>query len=225
MLIDAAVPRSVSLNAGIYVDDLQMDAAAASDDAVLEAMDDIAAVFLGVLQDDMHADLAYNKAVLDAASTTERKSEALAKRARIPLGAAVGIDVCVANNLGIDFAAGRKRGRWVRSNKTLKSQRMVKAKRRTKRAAKLRADMPSRKCQAKRLYTDNVRAVAYYGSEVHGLDEQGAPPCVEAGRQVPVTVCARAVARRTGASKWGHARHATICPGAAVGVRGLEGRL
>ena len=38
--------------------------------------------------------------------------------------------------------------------------------------ARLRASLPGRKDRAKRLFSGNVRAVAFYGSEVHGLSDK-----------------------------------------------------
>ena len=67
---------------------------------------------------------------------------------------------------------GRKRGRWKRATGTLKKVRMAKGVRRAKRAAILKASLPGRKDRAKRLYAGNVRAAAFYGSEVHGLDDR-----------------------------------------------------
>jgi hypothetical protein len=97
-----------------------MDVAADSDDAALAALDEVASNFLCMIKDDMHADLAYSKASIVASSMSERGSDALPKRARNVLGHAGGKYVVAAPNLGIDFAAGRKRGSWKRSKATLK---------------------------------------------------------------------------------------------------------
>jgi hypothetical protein len=170
--IAAVIPPSVRWHADIFIDDLQMDVAADNDDAALAGMDEVAVHFLSMIQDDMHADLAYSKAAIVASSSTERKSEALAKRVRRLLGKAGGQYAVAIPNLGIDFAAGRERGRWMRSKGTVKRERVAKGRRRAKRVAQLRASMPSRKHRAKHLFTGNVRAVAFYGCEVHGLDDK-----------------------------------------------------
>ena len=77
-----------------------------------------------------------------------------------------------AHNLGIDYAAGRPRADWVGKPSTLKRKRFCKGARRAARAALLRHHLASgSKQMAKRLFAGNVRAVAYYGAEVHGLDD------------------------------------------------------
>jgi hypothetical protein len=80
--------------------------------------------------------------------------------------------VVAAHNLGIDYAAGRPRADWVAKPSTLKRMRYLKGARRAARAAVLRQHLASgSKRKAIRLFAGNVRAVAYYGAEVHGLDD------------------------------------------------------
>jgi hypothetical protein len=104
--IASALPRSVRWHADIFIDDLQMDVAADSDDAALSALDEVASNFLCMITDEMHADLACSKASIVASSVSERGSDALAKRARRILGHAGGKCVVAAPSLGIDFAEG-----------------------------------------------------------------------------------------------------------------------
>ena len=117
------------------------------------------------------ADLAYDKAAVVAAAPGRKRSDRLARSVRARLRGAGGGDVVAAHNLGIDFAAGRERCEWAAKAISKKRERMAKGCRRAARAAVLKKHLRS-KDKAKRLYTGNIRAVAFYGAEVHGLDDR-----------------------------------------------------
>jgi hypothetical protein len=165
------VPPQVVTNAEIYIDDLQMDVEADSELEAACAFSDMADVFHDMIQVDMCADLAYEKAAVVAAAPGDRRSDRLARAVRRRLGKAGGAEVVAAHNLGIDFAAGRERSSWVGKATSLRTTRMAKWRRRAARASVLKRSLRS-KGKAKRLFGGNIRAVAFYGAEVHGLDDR-----------------------------------------------------
>jgi hypothetical protein len=171
--ISASIPPSVTSNAEIYIDDLQWDVEAASEEEAACAFVQVAHVLSDVIQIDMHADLAYDKAAVVASAPGSRRSDRLARSVRRRMGRAGGAEVVAAHNLGIDYAAGRPRAEWAAKTSTLKLKRFRKGARRAGRAAVLRRHLASvSKHKAKRLFAGNVRAVAFYGAEVHGLDDR-----------------------------------------------------
>jgi hypothetical protein len=171
--IEAIVPPAVTANAQIYIDDLQWDVEADTEQEAACAFVDVAQVLCDAIQIDMCADLAYDKAAVVAVAPGTRRSDRLARAVRRRMGRSGGADVVAAHNLGIDHAAGRPRADWVAKPTTLKRKRFLKGRKRAARAAILRQHLAGgSKHKAKLLFAGNVRAVAYYGVEVHGLDEK-----------------------------------------------------
>ena len=103
------VPPSVNTNVDLYIDDLQMDVEADTEQEAACAFVDMAEIFSDMIKGDMRADLAYDKAAIVAAAPGAKRSERLAKVVRARLGKAGGAWVVAAHNLGIDFVAGRTR--------------------------------------------------------------------------------------------------------------------
>jgi hypothetical protein len=171
--ISTCIPPSVTTNAEIYIDDLQWDVDAATEEEAACAFVQVAHVLSDAIQVDMCADLAYDTAAVVAAAPGTRRSDRLARSVRRRMGRAGGAEVVAAHNLGIDYAAGRPRAEWVTKASTLKRKRFRKGAKRAERAAVLRQHLANvSKHKAKRLFAGNVRAVAFYGAEVHGLDDR-----------------------------------------------------
>ena len=171
--ISASIPPLVTANAEIYIDDLQWDVEAGTEEEAASAFVSVAQVLSDTIQVGMCADLAYDKAAVVAAAPGTRRSDRLARAVRRRMGHAGGAEVVAAHNLGIDYAAGRPRAEWAVKPTTLKRKRFRKGLKRAARAAVLRQHLASgSKHKAKRLFAGNVRAVAFYGAEVHGLDDR-----------------------------------------------------
>ena len=156
----------------MYIDDLQWDVEADTEWEAATAFVDIGHVLCDAIQVDMRADLAYDKAAVVASAPGKRRSDRLARLVRKRLGRAGGNDVVAVHNLGIDCAAGRMRKEWASDRGTMLRKRYHKGARRAARAAVLRRSLASgSRHKAKRLFAGNVRAVAFYGAEVHGLSD------------------------------------------------------
>ena len=115
-----AFPPLVTANAEIYIDDLQWDVEAGTEEEAASAFVSVAQVLSDTIQVDMCADLAYDKAAVVAAAPGTRRSDRLARAVRRRMGRAGGAEVVAAHNLGIDYAAGRPRAEWAVKPTTLK---------------------------------------------------------------------------------------------------------
>ena len=134
---------------------------------------EIVHVLCDVIQVDMCADLAYDKATVVAAAPGDRRSDRLAGSVRRSLRDAGGGDVVAAHKLGIDFAAGCPHAAWATKPGANWRKRFAKGRKRAGRAATIKNHLSiGSKHKAKRLFAGKIRAVAYYGPEVHGLDEK-----------------------------------------------------
>ena len=103
--------------------------------------------------------MAYDRAAVVAAAPGDKRSDRLARAVRARLRKAGGAEFVAAHNLGIDYAAGRRRGEWAHRRTTLRHTRMAKGARRAQWAAILAASLRA-----------GSLPVAY-GAEVNSLDD------------------------------------------------------
>ena len=167
------LPTSVVSNAELFVDDIQIDVEADTEQEAATTFVDMAEVFGDTIRADMRADLAYEKAKVVGAAPGRKRNDRMAKAACARLGKTVGAEVIAVHNIGIDFAAGLERASCFGRPGTLRKVRVAKGRRRAARGALLRDRLRSgSKHKAKRWYAGDVRAIAYYGAEVRRLDNK-----------------------------------------------------
>lgn len=138
--IAVRVPPPITTNAEIYRDDLQWDDEADTEQEAARAFFDMAHVLRDIIQIDMCADLAYDRAAVVAAAPWDRRSDMLASS--VCCHDAGGVEVVAAQNLVIDFAAERPRAASAVKPSALRRKRLVKAGRRAARTAILRRHWP-----------------------------------------------------------------------------------
>ena len=138
------------------------------DDLLLSAIDHKSVVvgilvvaahdLLGIVRNEWNCDIAIEKAAILASD------DQIAADARRAIGREEGKAARVAANLGVDYAAGRKRS-FVKRHGTKHKERTAKSKRRTARAKTLRKRV---KARARCLFTCGVLPSKLYGSAVMG---------------------------------------------------------
>ena len=105
--ISVAVHHVVRTNAEIYIDDLQWDVEADTEEEAMRAFVQMAEALRDTVQVDMCAGLAYDKAAIVEVAPSAMRSGRFARAVRRRLADACGAEAVAVHILGIDFAAGR----------------------------------------------------------------------------------------------------------------------
>ena len=149
--------EEISLDA--FIDDFTLSAAGSSEEQVENDLVKGAIAMHKVIKEELKCSVSLGKAAVVASS------EALGAKIRARLGELAGKPVEVCTNLGIDYKAGRRRGRKLKGTK--RGQRFARGKKRVPRLRNLRTILGSR--IAGTLYASGIQPAMDVGAEVNGV--------------------------------------------------------
>ena len=160
--MDAFVRRNPAVDLDIYIDDLTTNGRGATDSAVVEVCGKAADDLRTVINEERKCSIAVSKEAV-VASTAE-----LAQKVAKRIGKTTPTCERFAANLGIDYGAGRARGRRMRG--TIRGARYVKGVKRRRKLDSLRRLLGPR--VAAHVFTSGILPSIVYGVEVNGVSDR-----------------------------------------------------